>query len=434
VSAKKSGPGTIRQAIDVRIGQRELLVGELVYAKAGPREYSEFAYSSAWLENPEKFEVSPDLELVPGYKSRKAPAKDDSCFPFAFADTEPDAWGRRVINRAHAKARRDDKTLSVLTELDYLTAVDDFSRIGALRLCDKSGNYLRTVESGKRATPPLIELEHMVRASRALERGKETAEDLRYLQGRGTSLGGMRPKCTLLDTDGTLAIGKFPSIDDERDVTRGEVLALLLAHRANIETASARIVVVGGTPVAVIRRFDRTPEHARIHYLSAGSMLQASRNDEHAYTEVVDIMRAKCADPVADARALWRRLVFNVLVTNVDDHLHNLGFLYAGKGLWRLSPAFDLNPFPDKDRESKTWLAEDKGPITDLAMLLDKAPYFHLDQPAARRILGEVHRAVQNWRTVALSPAVGLTAKALEDFVPAFEHRALAEAGAILGK
>jgi serine/threonine-protein kinase HipA len=433
VSAKKLAPGTIRQAIDVRIGQRELLVGELVYAKAGPREYSEFAYGEAWLENPEKFEVSPDLALVPGYASRKALSKDDSCFPFAFADTEPDAWGRRVINRAHAKARKDDKTLPALTELDYLTAVDDFSRIGALRLCDKAGNYLRTVEAGTRATPPLIELEHMVRASRAVERGKETAEDLRFLQGRGTSLGGMRPKCTLLDTDGTLAIGKFPSIDDEREVTRGEVLALLLASRANIDVASARIAVVGGTPVAVIRRFDRTPGHARIHYLSAGSLLQASRNDEHAYTEVVDIMRSKCADPVTDARALWRRLVFNLLITNVDDHLHNLGFLHVGKGLWRLAPAFDLNPFPDKDRESKTWLSEDRGPITDLAMLMDKAPYFHLDEPEARQILGEVYRAVKGWRKVALSPAVGLQPKALDDFVPAFEHEALEETGALLG-
>jgi serine/threonine-protein kinase HipA len=434
VSARKPAPGTLRQAVDIRIGQRALPVGELVYAKAGPRVYSEFAYSTAWLENPDRFEVSPDLALVPGYTSRKAPSRDDSCFPAAFADTEPDAWGRRVINRAHAKARKVDKTLPALTEFDYLTAVDDFSRVGALRLCDKAGDYLRTVEAGKRTTPPLVELERLAAASRAVELSQETAEDLQYLQGRGTSLGGMRPKCTLLDTDGTLAIGKFPSIDDARDVTRGEVLALLLANRAGIEAASARITVVGSSPVAVIRRFDRTPGHARIHYLSAGSMLQASHNEERAYTEVVDIMRAKCADPAADAKALWRRLVFNLLITNVDDHLRNLGFLHVGKGLWRLAPAFDLNPFPDKDRESKTWLAEDTGPITDLAMLMEKASCFHLDAPEARRILGEVHRAVKGWRTVARSPAVGLKPKVLDDFAPAFEHEALEEAEVLLGR
>lgn len=123
-----------------------------------------------------------------------------------------------------------------------------------------------------------------------------------------------------------------------------------------------------------------------------------------------------------------------LLRTPVDDHLHNLGFLHVGKGLWRLAPAFDLNPFPDKDRESKTWLSEDRGPITDPAMLIDKAPWFHLDEPEARRILGEVYRAVKGWRTVALSPAVGLQAKALDDFVPAFEHEGLAETAALPGR
>jgi serine/threonine-protein kinase HipA len=364
----------------------------------------------------------------------KPPTKEDSRFFLALADTEPDAWGRRVIARAHAKERTDDSTLKALTELDYLCAVDDFSRVGALRLRHNKGAFLRTVEQGSRATAPMLELERMYEASRAVERSQESALDLRYLLGKGTSLGGMRPKCTVLDDDGTLALGKFPSVTDSRSVTRGEVLALRLAAHAGIETANARIVMVTGTPIAVIGRFDRTADHGRIAYLSAASLLQASRNEEHAYTEVLDAMRTACVEAKTDARQLWRRLVFNHLITNVDDHLQNLGFLYAGNGLWRLAPGFDLNPFPDKDRESKTWLSEDTGPITSIEVLLEKAAHFYLAEPEALVVLAEVLAAVTGWRAVATSTDVGLSAAEVEEFAPAFEHAELDKAKAVLSR
>ncbi len=412
----------LKTQVGVSIGKSGQPVGQLTYVKDGAREYSAFAYDNAWLNDPARFEVSSDLPLVAGHLTRRAPTKDDSCFHFALADTEPDAWGRRVIARAHVKERKKDPQLPALTEFDYLSAVDDFSRLGALRLRDASGRFLRTFEEGRRATPPLLELQRIYDASRAVETGNETAEDLKYLQGKGTSLGGMRPKCTVLEEDGTLALGKFPSVQDERSVTRAEVLALHLAHRAGISAASARIVLIGRAPVAVIRRFDRTAEHARIHYLSAASMLQAARNEDRAYTEIADVIRAKCAEPTRDTQQLWRRLVFNLLITNVDDHLHNLGFLYAGQGKWQLAPGFDLNPFPDKDRESKTWLSETAGPIVSLSMLMEHADYFNLSPPEALKILEEVHAAVLDWRTVALSPDVGLLATELDEFSPAFEH------------
>ncbi len=408
--------------LDVCIGKAGLPVGELSYVKDGAREYSVFAYGQDWLRHPSRFAVSPDLALAPGHQVRKPPTKDDSRFFLALADTEPDAWGRRVIARAHAKERKENPALKALTELDYLCAVDDFSRIGALRLRNHKGDFLGTAEQGMCATAPLLELERIFQASRAVERSQESAEDLRYLLGKGTSLGGMRPKCTVLDDDGTLALGKFPSVNDERSVTRGEVLALRLARRAGIETANARIVMVKGAPIAVISRFDRTIGHGRIAYLSAASLLQAGRNEEHAYTEVVDAMRAACVEAKADSQQLWRRLVFNHLITNVDDHLQNLGFLYVGNGLWRLAPAFDVNPFPDKDRESKTWLSEDTGPITDVATLLEKAGHFHLSASEAIAVLGAVHGAIVQWRSLAMSAEVGLTAGEVEDFAPAFEH------------
>jgi len=423
----------LKSLVAVCIGKAAQPLGQLTYVKDGAREYSAFAYDNTWLNDPARFEVSPDLALIKGHQSRRAPSRDDSCFHLALADTEPDAWGRRVIARSHAKARQTNPHLKALNALDYLSAVDDFSRMGALRLQHDSGSFLKTVAEGKRRTPPLVDLQRLYEASRAVEGGHETAEDLKYLQGKGTSLGGMRPECTVLDVDGSLALGKFPSLMDARQVTRAEVLALRLAQRAGIDAALARVELVGGTPVAVIRRFDRTADHARIPYLSAASMLQASRNEDRSYTEIADIIRAKCANPSADAQQLWRRLVFNLLITNVDDHLQNLGFLYVGQGQWRLAPHFDVNPFPDKDRESKTWLSEATGPITSLDMLMAQARYFSLLPTDALQVLAQVLAAVCDWRAVALSPAVGLVARELDDFSPAFEHSQIDAARGLLG-
>lgn len=423
----------IKQQIDVCIGAAGHLVGELTYVKQGHRENTAFVYADSWLTRPDVFKVSPDLDLVRGYQQRKAPSKVDSVFPFGIADTEPDAWGRRVIARDHAKRRKSDPMLQPLTELDYLLAVDDFSRIGALRLRDKSGAFLRSAVAGQRAIPPLIELEQMYIASRAVEKGMESTADLRYLLGRATSLGGMRPKCTVLDNGGVLAIGKFPSINDTRSVTRGEVLALCLAKRAGITAAAARIADVQGTPVAVIKRFDRKEDYSRIPYLSAASMLQASRENDRSYAELADFMRSSHgAFPTADARQLWRRILFNLLITNVDDHLQNHGFLHVSDGHWQLAPAFDINPFPDKDRESKTWLSPEDGPITDVAMLMARCAYFSLTDAQALVVLAEVTSAVSSWKTVATSAAIGLSSREVDDFAPAFEHPAFEEAKRLL--
>lgn len=232
----------------------------------------------------------------------------------------------------------------------------------------------------------------------------------------------MRPKCTVVDEDGWLAIGKFPSVGDARSVTRGEVLALRLARQAGIDAVPARIVQLEAVPVAVIRRFDRDSADGRIPYQSAASMLQASRDEDRSYTEIADLIRSHGYAPTQDVRQLWRRLLFNLLITNIDDHLQNHGFLHVERGLWRLAPAFDLNPFPDKDRESKTWLSEEDGPIIDIQMLLSRSVHFGLNRDQALAVLAEVHAVVSNWRRVALGSEVGLRAEELDDFAPAFEH------------
>lgn len=410
-----------RSTVAVHLGEEGIPLGELSFVQQGRRQFSVFSYGTDWLANPDGFEISPDLPMVSGFQSRKASEAGDVVFHSAIADTAPDAWGRRVIDRAHAKARRSNSALKPLTELDYLCAVDDFSRVGALRL-HQNGSYLGAAHVGKRSTPPFIELQRLYAATRALETDQETAQDLAYLQGNGTSLGGMRPKCTVLDADGFLAIGKFPSVSDGHNVTRAEVLALRLAALAGIRTAQARCVSLDGVPVAIIRRFDRTADQKRIPYLSAASLIQASRSEDRAYTEIVDALKTIGSQPLLDARELWRRMVFNLLITNTDDHLHNTGFLYDGDGRWRLAPAFDLNPMPGKLRESKTWLSEDSGPIDDIAALVDRCAYFALRRDEALKILAEVLSAISQWRKVAMNADVGLANNELGALEDAFEH------------
>lgn len=429
-----------RRDVRVALGESAIALGMLTHAKEGRREHATFAYDASWLKDAaNRFAISPDLPLVSGNQFRKAPSKDDSIFHFAFADTEPDGWGCRVIARDHAKRRRAElgtrlEPVAELIELDYLLGVDDISRIGALRLVDaQTGDFLRTPEAGGRGTPALLELGQLMAASRAVELNEETEADLRYLRGRGTSLGGIRPKCSVVDEDGHLAIGKFPSVGDDRSVTRGEVLALHLAALAGINAAAARVVMSEGIPVALIRRFDRVPG-GRLPYLSAGSLLQASRQDDHAYTQVADGIIANSANPREDLQELWRRLAFNLLITNVDDHVQNHGFLHVARGQWRLAPAFDLNPFPDKDPELKLWLDPTYGPVDSIEAAMRAAPYFWLTPVEASRVLGEVCAAIGEWKNVAKSPAVGMSHRDVDDFTPAFDNAQLRVALKLLGR
>jgi serine/threonine-protein kinase HipA len=411
---------SIKQQTTVCVGRAAIEVGDLTFVRDGRREYSAFTYDRSWLTHRERFEISPDLPLRAGHFTRRASSDEESSFPAALADTEPDAWGKRVIQRAHAKRRQHEHSLAPLTRFDILAAADDLSRLGALRLRDADGQFLRSDAAFR--TPQLIELDKIYASTRAVEQGTETEADLEFLQGKATSLGGLRPKCTVLDADGALALGKFSSITDTRSIVRGEVLALKLARLVGIDAAEARVEMIGGTAVAIIRRFDRTADAARIAYLSGGSLLQARRDEDRAYTEIADVLRRIGARPSEDVRELWRRMLFNFLITNVDDHLWNMGVLYAGNGQWRLAPAFDVNPFPDRARESKTWLSEDTGPITSLEQLIDGSTYFGLPRALAGEEAAAMTKTLAGWRSVATSKEVGLTEAELETFEPAFEH------------
>lgn len=417
----------MKRVLQVYVGGEGRLVGTLHYDQSGAREHAAFVYDATWLAAADRFALEPNLPLVTGSQFHRKTV-EGSVFHAAIADTEPDGWGRRVILRDQAKRRQAAKRAGTeagsaqLNAVDFLLAVDDGNRVGALRFRDEAGAFQRAAEPGRRTAPPLLELQQLMSASRAVETETETAADLAYLRGRGTSLGGLRPKCSVMDDDGMLAIGKFPSVQDERAVTKGEVLAMTLAKVAGLNAADARIVDSDGVPVALIRRFDRTPKGRRLMYVSAATLLGVEPADaqEHSYAEIVDALRMNGAAAQADIEELWRRMAFSILITNVDDHLHNHGFLHAERGLWRLAPAFDLNPFPDRARELKTWVSADTGPEATVEALMSVTAYFRLSQKRAKTILREVERAVAGWREAGR--ALGMSDRDLESFADAFEH------------
>ena len=417
----------MKRTLQVCVGDEGRLVGTLHYDQNGAREHATLVYDETWLAATDRFALEPNLPLVTGPQYHRKTA-EGSRFHAAIADTEPDGWGRRGILRDHAKRRQVAKRAGAeagsaqLNAVDFLLAVDDGNRVGALRFRDEAGVFQRAAEPGRRTAPPLLELRHLLSASRAVETESETAADLAYLRGRGTSLGGLRPKCSVVDDDGMLAIGKFPSVKDERAVTKGEVLAMTLAKAAGLNVAAARIVDSDGLPVALIRRFDRTLDGRRLMYVSAATLLgvESAGAQEHSYTEIVDALRVNGAAAQADIEELWRRMAFSILITNVDDHLHNHGFLHATHGLWRLAPAFDLNPFPDRARELKTWVSAEIGPAATVEALMSVIAYFRLSLPRAKQILLGVERAVAGWREAGR--ALGMSNRDLEDFEEAFEH------------
>src|SRR5205809_1415953 len=224
---------------------------------------------------------------------------------------------------------------------------------------------------------------------------------IRLLLAPGSSLGGARPKASVRSKNGDLLIAKFPHKTDETNVVLWEALALRLARKAGIKVPFWSVEKFSRKSVLVLERFDRLNKR-RIPFLSAMSMLGAKDNETHSYLEIVDALRQHGATPKADMEALWRRIVFSILISNTDDHLRNHGFLYAGSDGWRLSPAYDLNPVPTdiKPRILTTAINEDDG-TASLPLAMSVAGYFELDTAKACEIAAQVGKAVSKWRNEA---------------------------------
>ncbi len=404
------------------------LMGRLWARVRNNREGATFEYDRAWLQNPDRFSLEPALKVGPGPFHTSA----GTAMFGAIGDSAPDRWGRGLMRRMERRrAEREGGTPRTLQEIDYLLLVDDEARQGALRFAEREGGPFLRVEEAKRI-PPLVALPKLLSAAEHVIEEKDTEEDLRLLFAPGSSLGGARPKASVREKDGGLAIAKFPRKDDEINTVLWEAVALALARKAGIGVPEARIETVANKPVLLMRRFDRDGAR-RIPFLSAMSMLGAKDNEARSYLEIVDALRQNGAAPKADMEALWRRMVFNILISNTDDHLRNHGFLYEGREGWRLSPAYDLNPVPTdiKPRILTTAINEDDG-TASLGLAMEVAGYFGLVPDHAHQIAAQVGRAVGSWRAVAAK--FGLSAGEINRMASAFEHADLkAASGAISG-
>jgi serine/threonine-protein kinase HipA len=380
------------------------------------RESASFDYVEGWLRHDEHFALEPSLALTGGAFHTVA---DQSLFG-SIGDSSPDRWGRVLMRRAEAqRARSAGETQRTLGEADFLLGVNDEARQGALRFSDSpEGPFLAPKEY--RAIPPLVDLPELLSATERFIDEDETAEDLRLLLGPGSSLGGARPKASVRDDDGRLAIAKFLRKDDENNTVVWEAVALELAEKAGLTVPSWKLLNIAEKPVLLIRRFDRSGV-IRIPFLSSMSMLQAKDNDSHSYLEIADALSQYGAEPSKDLTQLWRRIVFSILISNTDDHLRNHGFLYERRRGWRLSPAYDMNPTPAeiKPRVLTTTIDFDNG-TASLDLALSVSEYFRLSPMEGKAIIKEVGTATSQWRSRA--EGRGLSEREIDRMASAFDH------------
>ena len=404
--------------VSVDLHGAPVLVGRLWCRLRGGRESATFEYDAGWLEHPERFAIDPALPLTAAAGPFHT-VQGVSLFG-AMSDSAPDRWGRTLLRRAERRrAQRKDLAPRVLSEADVLLSIDDEARQGALRFAiEPEGPFLAAPQPSR--IPPLVELRRLLASAERVTGDREDDEDLRLLIGPGSSLGGARPKAAVRMPDGALAIAKFPHTEDDRNVVLWEAVALALAARAGIETPAWRIRSVSGKTVLVLNRFDRRAGE-RIGFLSAMSLVGAADRETHSYLEIADALRRDGARVRQDLAQLWRRIVFNVLISNTDDHLRNHGFLYEHQLGWRLSPAYDLNPTPAdvRPRVLSTSIGFDD-PTASLDLALETAESYGLDVTTARGIAGEVGGAVAAWRETA--ERLGATHRDIARLASAFEH------------
>lgn len=396
-------------------------VGTLFRQAARGRESVTFEYHPDWLSHGVAFALEPSLSLGQGIFH---PGGAKEIFG-SIGDSSPDTWGRRLMQRSERRqAVKEGRSPRTLQEADFLLGVTDFSRLGALRFKRPEDDaFQKPIGEG---VPGFIQLGRLLESAQRIERDEETDEDLALIFAPGSSLGGARPKASVIDTHGHLAIAKFPKESDEYSLETWEHIALILADRAGIRVPRHELQQVGGRPVLISWRFDRSDE-IRTPFLSAMSLLQLKDGDRGSYPEIVDELARHGARAGADAAELFRRMVFNILISNVDDHLRNHGFLWAGKEGWVISPAYDLNPTPTdlKARILTTNISIDEGTCS-IELARDQATLFGLASKQASEIIAEVGKAVAEWRTVAQTH--GQSKIQIDRMASAFEHDDLEEA------
>ena len=402
----------------VALGQAKRVVGRLRFESDGRRQYSQFEYDREWLDADDGFRLAPGLPLQAGGFFASGRGDRRNALHGCFQDAAPDSWGRALITRALGGG---------LTEFDYLTLSDDRTRHGALRFLDDNLQPL------SRLTPPvprLVELERLRTLAHQFERDPEGAEEAVWdLAGVAGSLGGARPKASVAG-EGQLWIAKFTSHDDRRAVERAEIATLRLAAGCGLRVPEARLELVrSDSPVALIRRFDRRGD-VRIPYMSARTALDWEGSEGRYYTDIADVIRQISSQPRDDLHELWRRIIFTILVSNTDDHLKNHGFIYVGRDRWRLSPVFDINPAPTRQRMLQTGILEGEPFNASLALALDAAGFFDIEREDAERMASRMATIVNGaWRETLL--VEGASAGEIDAFAAAFQHDAMERALAL---
>ncbi|WP_026506506.1 type II toxin-antitoxin system HipA family toxin [Butyrivibrio sp. MC2013] len=381
-----------------------------------------FEYDINWLADlTNSVSLDPDLKMFSG---RQYPPINKLFFG-VFEDSCPDRWGRLLMKRREAiNAKKEERKPKTLSEVDYLLGVFDETRMGGLRFSvSKDGPFLSNDK--ELATPPWTTLRKLESASLAFEKNEDGLEEkwLKQLIAPGSSLGGARPKASVVAPDGSLWIAKFPSKDDEINVGAWEMVTHDLAALCGLNVPEAKVEdfsKIGST--FLIKRFDRSGAK-RIHFASAMTLLGksdgANASDGNGYLDVASIIKAYGGKPDEDLLELWKRIVFNMAVSNTDDHLRNHGFILEN-GRWRLSPLYDVNPNIYGDSLS---LNVDKdNNLIDFELVLSTAKLYGISEIRASEELNLIKDAVQsNWKTLAKH--YGIKRSEIEEMSPAFDMR-----------
>lgn len=394
-----------------------IAVGTLFADSIRGKEVFSFEFDGGWLKQNICRHLDPDLQFFSGPQYVSAKKANFGIF----TDSCPDRWGRVLIERRESiRAKEEGRGRKTLSESDFLLGVHDLTRMGALRFkTEVDGPFLD--DDPLYAAPPLSSLGALQEASWHLEEENDADMQkwLRMLIAPGSSLGGARPKANIRKPDGTLWIAKFPSRNDRINVGAWEAVAMTMAHLCGIEVAPFEVVHYGKHTTFVTRRFDRNEQGKRIHFTSAMSMLGYAdgHTEGSSYLEIAEWINRYSMQVAADMQQMWRRIVYNIAISNCDDHLRNHGFLLNNKG-WRLSPAYDLNPSYFGGGLSLN-ITEDDNSL-DMSLAIKVAPFFGVSAQEAERIISEVRKVVSNWRKIATR--FGIAREEQEMMAPAFRY------------
>lgn len=401
------------------------LVGELSYESLRGSDNYAFEFEDAWLRQYGNLFIGADLNNYRGLQYTQ-PGKDIfGCF----SDSLPDRWGRMLIHRREQIiAASENRPVRRLSSFDYLMGIDDLSRMGGFRFKETAGgDFINS--SGTLRIPPLAKIRELINASDEIEKSEEEnrlpeIKWLAQLVQPGSSLGGARPKASVIDADKVLYIAKFPSRKDDYNVGLWEHFCHLLAGKAGIDAASTKVITANNQYHTLLsRRFDRTGTSGRIHFASAMTLLGLSDGDNartgHGYPDIVDFILQNSTDVNKNLQELYRRVAFNICAGNSDDHFRNHGFLLTPKG-WTLSPAYDMNPTRNDHQSLLISRFTNKA---DLQILLNSCEDYMLPHNIAEKIIIEVVTAVKDWKELAVQ--LGIANQEMELFGSIFNGRIL---------